>query len=63
VHPHEARGARQQPVERVGGEPAAEEHLDVVDGLVGQALARQRHDPGAGCRRADLLEIVGAVTR
>ena len=39
--------AGEEPVERVGGEPAAEQHLDVVERPVGQALARDVDDPRA----------------
>ena len=31
---------REEPVKRLGHQPAAKEHLDVVDRLVGQALPR-----------------------
>ena len=41
----------QQPVERVGAEPAAQHDLDVVERAVGEALDRDGHEPRARAPR------------
>ena len=51
VDPLEARRAGQQPIERVGRQPAAEQHLDVVDRTVGQALDRDASRAAPRARR------------
>ena len=61
VDPDEARGPGEQAIECIGRQPAMQQHLDVVDRVVGEALHRERHDPGAGRRRADPLEIAGPI--
>ena len=61
--PAEPNGPRQgsvpgeQSVERVRGEPTAEQDLDVVERPVGQALRRHVHDPGARGGGPDPIEV------
>ena len=59
----QARRAGEQAVEGVGREPAAEQHLDVVERLVGQPLARELDQARAGRSRADPLEVGRSVAR
>ena len=51
----------QESLEGVRGEPAVQQHLDVVDRAVRQALARHGHDPRPGRGRADGREVLGAI--
>ena len=63
MDPAQRRGAGQQPIERLGREPAAQEHLDVADGFVGEALVREQDEPRARRSRGDPLEVGGPVAR
>ena len=61
MHPGQLRGSREQPIEGVRFQPAAEHDLDVIDRAVGEAFDGHRHQPGAGRRGADPLEVARPV--
>ena len=57
VDPGESRGVGEEPVEGLGREEAPQEDLDVVERPVGEALDRDRHEPGPRRGRPDPLEV------
>ena len=59
MDPAQVRGATEEPLIPVAREEAAQEDLDVVDRPVGQAIARDHHQPRPGRRGQDALEILG----
>ena len=63
MDPGQARRPGQQPVERLGRQESTQEHLDVVERTVGQALDRDRHQAGARGGRPDPLEVPPPIAR
>jgi hypothetical protein len=61
VDPGEVWRPGQQPIERVGRDPATEHDLDVVHRAVGEALDRHGHAPGARRRRPDALQVARSI--
>jgi hypothetical protein len=61
VHPRESRRTAEDAVERVAGQPAAQEDLDVLEGAVGETLRRNVDDPCPGRGLADALQVARAI--
>ena len=50
-------------LERVGGEEAVQQDLDIVDGAVGEPLARERDEPRTRRRSGDRFHRYRGVRR
>ena len=61
VDPRQVRRADQQAIEGVGGQPAPEHDLDIVERAVGQALDGDGDEASPGRRGPDPLEVARAI--